>query len=67
MTGRGSDRCDESRAGAVLYAKDMDRVAAFYAAVVDLTPAARHEDYALLESPADFFSNTKLALNRPAR
>lgn len=42
----------ESRAGAVLYAKDMDRVAAFYAAVLGLEAAARDDEHVLLESPA---------------
>ena len=40
----------ESRAGAVLYAKDMDRVAGFYAAVVGLETAGRDEEHVLLES-----------------
>jgi predicted enzyme related to lactoylglutathione lyase len=42
----------ESRAAAVLYAKDMDRVAAFYAAVLGLETAGRDDEHVLLESPA---------------
>jgi predicted enzyme related to lactoylglutathione lyase len=41
---------DETRSGAVLYAKDMDRVAAFYEAVVRLKPADRDEKHVVLES-----------------
>lgn len=43
---------DQPRAGAVLYAKDMDRVAAFYAAVFGLETAGRDEDHVCLQSPA---------------
>jgi len=42
----------ESRAGAVLYAKDVDRVAGFYAAVLGLETAGRDEEHVLLESRA---------------
>ena len=42
----------ESRAGAVLYAKDMARVAAFYEAVLGLETAAHDHEHVLLESPA---------------
>lgn len=41
---------DESRAGAVLYAKDMDRVAAFYAAVLGMQPVDRDDKHVVLES-----------------
>jgi predicted enzyme related to lactoylglutathione lyase len=43
---------DDSRAGAVLYAKDMDKVASFYAAVLSLTAVDRDDEHVLLESPA---------------
>jgi predicted enzyme related to lactoylglutathione lyase len=36
--------------GAVLYAKDMNRVATFYAAVLGLQPADRDEQHVVLES-----------------
>jgi len=42
---------DESRTGAVLFAKNPDRVAAFYSAVLGLTEAARADDHIVLESP----------------
>ena len=42
----------ESRAGAVLYAKDMDHVAAFYSGMLGLETAGRDEEHVLLESPA---------------
>ena len=42
---------DESRSGAVLYVKDIDRVAAFYSAVLGLEEEARDEDHVVLESP----------------
>lgn len=41
----------EARAGAVLYAKDIERVAAFYSAVLGFEPAGGDEEYLLLESP----------------
>ncbi len=41
----------ESRTGAVLFAKNLDRVAAFYSAVLGLTEANRDNDHVLLESP----------------
>src|SRR5215831_15271516 len=41
----------ESRTGAVLFAKNLDRVAAFYSAVLGLTEANRADDHILLESP----------------
>jgi catechol 2,3-dioxygenase-like lactoylglutathione lyase family enzyme len=41
----------ESRTGAVLFAKDLDRVATFYSRVLGLTEANRGEDHVLLESP----------------
>jgi catechol 2,3-dioxygenase-like lactoylglutathione lyase family enzyme len=39
-----------SRTGAVLYAKNVDRVATFYAAVLGLTEATRADDHIALES-----------------
>jgi hypothetical protein len=41
----------ESRTGAVLFAKNLDRVASFYSAVLGLTEANRADDHILLESP----------------
>ena len=41
----------ESRTGAVLFAKGLDRIAAFYSAVLGLTEANRDDDHILLESP----------------
>ena len=41
----------ESRTGAVLFAKNLDRVAAFYSAVLGLTEANRADDHVVLESP----------------
>lgn len=41
----------DSRAGAVLYARDLDRVAAFYSAVLGLEPAGRDDEHVVLESP----------------
>ena len=43
---------DEPRAGAVLYAKDMDRVVAFYAGARGFATAGRDEEHVRLESPA---------------
>jgi predicted enzyme related to lactoylglutathione lyase len=43
---------DVIRAGAVLYAKDVDRVASFYVSVLGLKAADRDEEHVLLESPA---------------
>lgn len=42
----------DSRAGAVLYAKGMDQIAGFYAAVLGLEEAARDDEHVRLESPA---------------
>ena len=42
---------DESRAGAVLYAKDVDRLASFYSTVLGLSAANRDHDHVVLESP----------------
>ena len=42
---------DTSRAAAVLFAKDMDRVATFYSAVLGLVEANRDDDHIVLESP----------------
>ena len=39
------------RTGAVLFARDVDRMAAFYSMVLGLHEANRAEDYILLESP----------------
>lgn len=41
----------ESRTGAVIFAKNLDRIAAFYSEVLGLTEANRDEDHILLESP----------------
>src|SRR4029453_12914945 len=41
----------ESRAGAVLFAKNLDRVATFYSVVLGLTEVNRGDDHILLESP----------------
>ena len=41
----------ESRTGAVLFAKNPDRVASFYAAVLGLVEASRADDHIVLESP----------------
>jgi catechol 2,3-dioxygenase-like lactoylglutathione lyase family enzyme len=42
---------EEWRSGAVLFAASLDRVAAFYAAVLGLEEAARDSDHIRLESP----------------
>ena len=41
----------ESRAGMVLFAKSLDRVADFYSVVLGLTEINRDDEYILLESP----------------
>ncbi len=41
----------DSRVGAVLYAQDLDRVAAFYSAVLGLETAGRDDEHVVLESP----------------
>ena len=41
----------ESRTGAVLFAKGIDRIANFYSAVLGLTEVNRDGDHILLESP----------------
>jgi catechol 2,3-dioxygenase-like lactoylglutathione lyase family enzyme len=41
----------ESRTGAVLFAKNLDRIATFYSVVLGLTEAHRADDHILLESP----------------
>ena len=41
----------ESRTGAVLFAKRLDRIAAFYSAVLGLTEANRDDEHIVLESP----------------
>lgn len=47
----GSDMRYGSRTGAVLFAKNLDRVATFYSVVLGLTEANRADDHILLESP----------------
>jgi predicted enzyme related to lactoylglutathione lyase len=37
--------------GAVIYAKDVDRVAAFYSTVIGLQMAGRDDEHVVLESP----------------
>jgi catechol 2,3-dioxygenase-like lactoylglutathione lyase family enzyme len=41
----------QSRTGAVLFAKNLDRIATFYSAVLGLAEANRADDHILLESP----------------
>jgi catechol 2,3-dioxygenase-like lactoylglutathione lyase family enzyme len=41
----------ESRTGAVLFARGLDQVAAFYSKVLGLSEAHRDDDHILLESP----------------
>jgi catechol 2,3-dioxygenase-like lactoylglutathione lyase family enzyme len=41
----------ESRTGAVLFAKNLDRVADFYSVVLGLTEANRDAEHIVLESP----------------
>ena len=41
----------ESRTGAVLFAKNLDRVATFYSVVLGLSEVNRADDHILLESP----------------
>ena len=41
----------ESRTGAVLFARGLDRIAIFYSAVLGLTETNRDEDHIVLESP----------------
>jgi catechol 2,3-dioxygenase-like lactoylglutathione lyase family enzyme len=41
----------ESRTGAVLFAKSLDRIAEFYAAVLGLNEANRDDEHIVLESP----------------
>jgi catechol 2,3-dioxygenase-like lactoylglutathione lyase family enzyme len=41
----------ESRTGAVLFAKGLDRMATFYSAVLGLTESNRDDDHIVLESP----------------
>jgi len=40
-----------ARTGAVLFARDLDRVAKFYSAVLGLDESSRNADHILLESP----------------
>ena len=42
---------DDLRTGAVLFARSLDRVAAFYSIVLGLREANRDDDHILLESP----------------
>jgi len=42
---------NESRAGAVLFAAHLDRIATFYSVVLGLTEVNRADDHILLESP----------------
>lgn len=41
----------ESRTGAVLFARNLDRVATFYSVMLGLSEASRADDHILLESP----------------
>jgi len=41
----------ETRSGAVLYAKDVDRIVSFYSAVLELPTTERRSDHVVLESP----------------
>ena len=41
----------ESRTGAVLFAKRLDRMSAFYSAGLGLTEVNRDDEHILLESP----------------
>ena len=41
----------ESRTGAVLFVRNLERVATFYSVVLGLTEANRADDHILLESP----------------
>lgn len=43
---------DYPRAGAVLYAKDMERIAAFYKSVLGLRRVGGDDEHTVLESPA---------------
>jgi catechol 2,3-dioxygenase-like lactoylglutathione lyase family enzyme len=42
---------DRASAGAVIYAKDVDRLVSFYSAVLELRAVDRHDDYTVLEAP----------------
>jgi predicted enzyme related to lactoylglutathione lyase len=42
----------DPRAGAVVYAKDVDRVSEFYAALLQVRPASQDEQYIRLETAA---------------
>jgi catechol 2,3-dioxygenase-like lactoylglutathione lyase family enzyme len=44
-------RSDESRAGAVLYAKDVERIVAFYSAVLGAQAVETEESHVVLETP----------------
>jgi predicted enzyme related to lactoylglutathione lyase len=57
LTGRPDEQIEEtvsyeSRTGAVLFARRMEQVAAFYANVLELSEAGRDADHIRLESPA---------------
>jgi catechol 2,3-dioxygenase-like lactoylglutathione lyase family enzyme len=51
MTEVGQDVRYEERTGAVLFAGNLDRIAAFYSALLGLVEAGRDKDHILLESP----------------
>ncbi len=42
---------DQARFGAVVYAKDVSRISAFYAAVLGVDVAHHEDDHVILESP----------------
>ena len=56
----------ESRTGAVLFARSLDRVAAFYAVVLGLNEANRDDDHILLESPGFQLVVHRLTGTQPA-
>ena len=51
MNGREGKVSYKSRTGAVLFARGLDRIAAFYVAVLGLTEVNRDDEHLLLESP----------------
>ena len=55
-----------SRTGGVLFANSLDRVAAFYSAVLGLTEANRDADHILLESPGFQLVVHRIPGDRPA-
>jgi catechol 2,3-dioxygenase-like lactoylglutathione lyase family enzyme len=56
----------ESRTGAVLFARRLDQVAAFYSSVLGLTEANRDDDHILLESPGFQLVVHRIAGRSPA-